>query len=99
VFSSGLIVILSGLLMLAFALLCLALPVLNLYSLYGMKGKPDEVAVVLKQKLRLNWLPLLILVALCCRWSVRCSFNAWARLPVSVPATVSVPFLPRCPGA
>lgn len=64
VFSSGLILILSGLLMLAFALLCLALPALNLYSLYGMKGKPDEVAVVLKQKLRLNWLPLLILVAL-----------------------------------
>jgi hypothetical protein len=64
VFSSGLILILSGLLMLAYGLLCLVLPAMNLYSLYALKGKPDEVAVVLKQKLRLNWLPLLILVAL-----------------------------------
>jgi hypothetical protein len=64
VFSSGLILILSGLLMLAFGLLCLALPVINLYSLFGLKGKPDELAVQLKKNLRLNWLPLLILVAL-----------------------------------
>ncbi len=64
VFSSGLILILSGLLMLAYGLLCIALPVVNLYTLYGLKGKPDELALKLKHNLRLNWLPLLILVAL-----------------------------------
>jgi hypothetical protein len=64
VFSSGLILILSGLLMLSYGLLCLVLPVINLYSLFGLKGKPDELAIQLKKNLRLNWLPLLILVAL-----------------------------------
>ena len=63
VFSSGFVVILSGLLMLAYGLLCLALPVLNLYTIYGTKGKPDEQALQLKKILRLNWLPLLLLVA------------------------------------
>lgn len=63
VFSSGLGVILSGLLMLAYGLLCLALPVLNLYTIYGTKGKPDEQALQLKKIMRLNWLPLLLLVA------------------------------------
>lgn len=63
VFSSGLGVILSGLLMLVYGLLCLGLPVLNLYTIYGAKGKPDEQALQLKRTLRLNWLPLLLLVA------------------------------------
>ncbi|MCX6836135.1 MAG: hypothetical protein NTW07_13605 [candidate division Zixibacteria bacterium] len=62
VFSSGLGVILSGLLMLVYGLLCLGLPVLNLYTIYGTKGKPDEQALQLKKTLRLNWLPLLLLV-------------------------------------
>ena len=63
VFSSGIAVILSGLLMLVYGLLCLALPVINLYTIYGFKGKPDEQALHLKKNLRLNWLPLLVLVA------------------------------------
>ena len=63
VFSSGFILMLSGLLMLAFTLSCLALPILNLRSLFWLKGKPDEVAVILKKNLRLNWIPLLLLLA------------------------------------
>ena len=63
IFSSGFILILSGLLMLALTLACVALPVMNLYSLFGLKGKPDDLAVKLKKNLRLNWLPLLLLLA------------------------------------
>jgi hypothetical protein len=62
VFSSGFAVILSGLLMLIYGLLCLGLPALNLYTIYGTKGKPDEQALQLKKILRLNWLPLGVLV-------------------------------------
>jgi len=62
VFSSGFILMLTGVIMLVFALLCIALPVLNLYSLFGLKGQPDDVALKLKKALRLNWLPLILFV-------------------------------------
>ncbi|MEW5795675.1 MAG: hypothetical protein AB1772_04870 [Candidatus Zixiibacteriota bacterium] len=62
VFSSGFILMLSGLLMLVFTLSCLAIPIMNLYSLFGLKGKPDDIAVMLKKNLRLNWIPLLLLL-------------------------------------
>lgn len=60
VFSSGIVVILSAVLMLVNGLLCIVLPVVNLYGLYGIKGKPDDAALKLKRILRLNWLPLVL---------------------------------------
>ena len=63
VFSSGFVLMLTGLLMLVYGLLCLALPALNLYTLYTTKGNPDEQALQFKKTLRLNWLPLIVLVA------------------------------------
>jgi hypothetical protein len=62
VLSSGFVLVLSGLLMLIYGLLCLALPVLNLYTIYGTKGNPDEQALQFKKMLRLNWLPLILLI-------------------------------------
>jgi hypothetical protein len=62
VFSSGFVLIISGILMLVYALLCIALPVLNLYALFGTKGNPDQRALAMKKLLKLNWLPLIILV-------------------------------------
>ncbi len=53
-FSSGIVVILSGLLMLVYGLLCLGLPVLNLYTIYGTRGKPDQQALQLKKTGHLN---------------------------------------------
>ena len=60
IFSSGIALVLTGIIMLIYGLLCVALPVLNLYSIYGLKGKPDDVALKLKKYLRYNWLPLIL---------------------------------------
>jgi hypothetical protein len=61
VFSSGFVLVVSGILMLILAVLCVALPVINIYGLFGLKGTPDERALKLKKLLRLNWLPLIVL--------------------------------------
>ena len=63
VFSSGFVLMLSGVLMLVLGLLCILLPVLNLYGIYGLQGTPDQKALRLKRLLRFNWLPLAILLA------------------------------------
>ncbi len=63
VFSSGFILIISGVLMLVYALLCIGLPVLNLYSLFGLKGSADDNALMMKKYLRFNWLPVLLFTA------------------------------------
>jgi hypothetical protein len=62
VFSSGFVLVLSGVMMLIYGLLCVALPIVNIYNLFGVKGRPDEQAVRLKKVLRFNWLPLILLV-------------------------------------
>ncbi len=62
VFSSGLSLLLSGFLFIVFTLLCIALPIYNLYGIYGTKGNPDVIALKLKKMLRLNWIPLLVYV-------------------------------------
>lgn len=62
-FSSGFILMITAILMLLYTLLCLALPIINLYSLFGLKGKPDDVALKVKKYLKLNWLPLIIFTA------------------------------------
>ena len=60
VFSSGFVLIISAILMLLNGVLCVALPVINLYGLFGIKGKSDDVALRAKKLLRLNWLPLIL---------------------------------------
>ena len=61
VFSSGFILILTGIILLVYMLLCIALPVLNLVNIWGGKGG-DALALKLKTILRLNWIPLVLLV-------------------------------------
>ena len=60
VFGSGVILMITGVLMIIFALLCIGLPIVNLYALFGLKGQPDDTALQLKKLLKLNWLPLII---------------------------------------
>lgn len=59
VFGSGFGLLLTGVLYLVFTLLCLAIPVYILMTIFGTKGNPDDVALLLKQRLQLGWLPLL----------------------------------------
>ncbi len=61
VFSSGFILMVTGVLIILFVLACLAIPGYTLYGLYGMKGDPDKQALALKKVLRLNWVPVLLL--------------------------------------
>lgn len=63
VFSSGLALMLSVVLFIVYTLLCIGIPLYNLYGIYGLKGDPDSKALKLKKMLRLNWIPLLIFVA------------------------------------
>ena len=59
-FSSGISLILTVILFIVYTLLCLGLPAYTLYGLYGIKGSPDEQALVLKKLLRYNWLLLIL---------------------------------------
>lgn len=61
-FSSGISLILTVILFIVYTLLCLGLPAYTLYGLYGIKGSPDEQALVLKKLLRYNWLLLILFV-------------------------------------
>ncbi len=63
VFSSGFVLILTGLMFLVLTLSCLLLPAYTLYGLFGIKGNSDQKALKLKSILKLNWLPLLLFVA------------------------------------
>lgn len=60
VFSSGFIVIITGLLFIIYTLLCIALPAYSLYGLYGSKGDSDKQALNLKKIVRFNWIPVII---------------------------------------
>lgn len=59
-FGSGVPVLLSTILIIGYIVLCLVLPILTLYALFGGKGTADERALRLKKVLRYNWIPLLI---------------------------------------
>ncbi len=59
-FSSGISLILTVIIFIVYTLLCLGLPAYTLYGLYGIKGSPDEQALVLKKLLRYNWLLLIL---------------------------------------
>ncbi|MEE9443053.1 MAG: hypothetical protein V3V99_10355 [candidate division Zixibacteria bacterium] len=61
VFSSGFILILTGILMILFLLSCLGMGAYNLYLLFGVKMKDaDAFALHLKKTLKFNWIPVLI---------------------------------------
>ena len=61
IFSSGFVLILSFILMLVFFLSCIVMAGFNLYVIYGSKAKnPDDYALMLKNKLKLNWIPIYI---------------------------------------
>jgi hypothetical protein len=62
-FSSGIALILTVILFVVYTLLCVGLPIYNLYGLYGLKGDSDTRALKLKKMLRLNWIPLMIFFA------------------------------------
>ncbi len=59
VFSSGFVVMLTGVILLIMTLASVALPAYTMYGLFGLKGNPDEQALKLKSILKLNWLPLI----------------------------------------
>ncbi len=59
-FSSGIVLMLSAVLLIVYTLLCIGLPIYNLYGIYGLKGDADAQALKMKKMLRLNWLPLVI---------------------------------------
>jgi len=60
VFSSGVILKLTGLLYLIYMLLCVASALYTLYLIFGVKGDADTVALKLKKALKLNWIPVAI---------------------------------------
>ena len=64
IFSSGVILIVSGILFLVYMLLSLAIPGYIGYSVMTIKGHPDEVALKLKSILKLAWIPVLVWVAI-----------------------------------
>lgn len=62
VFSSGIILILTGVAILLMVLLSIGLPIYNLYGIYGLKGNADKRALEFKKIARYNWLPLILFV-------------------------------------
>ncbi len=59
-FSSGIVLILTTIIMFIYTLLCIALPAYSLYGLYGLKGSEDEKALALKKIIKYNWLPIVL---------------------------------------
>lgn len=58
VFSSGIVLKLSGVLFIIYVLLCLGMAGMTLYILYGIKGDEDTIALKLKDMMKFGWLPL-----------------------------------------
>jgi hypothetical protein len=58
VFSSGLVLKLTGLLFILYMLSCIVMAALTLYSLYGIKGSSDAVALKLKKMMKFGWIPV-----------------------------------------
>ncbi|MBD3257464.1 hypothetical protein GF377_03445 [candidate division GN15 bacterium] len=61
VFSSGMLAI-SGILMILYMLLAIALPLFTLYLLFGSKARGDDLALQLKRALKLNWVPVILFI-------------------------------------
>jgi hypothetical protein len=60
VFSSGFVLVVSGVVFLLMILATLGLPLYSLYGLYALKGNGDQKALALKKILKLNWIPLML---------------------------------------
>jgi len=58
VFSSGIALVLTAVIVLIYTLLCVLLPLYSMYGLFGIKGDPDTKALKLKSIVRFNWIPL-----------------------------------------
>jgi hypothetical protein len=62
IFSSGFILVITAILFLAYTLMCIGLPLFNLYNIFGIKGKEDDKVLNLKKYLKWNWIPVLLFV-------------------------------------
>lgn len=62
VFSSGFILILTGIIIFLYAILSILLPLYTLYGLYGLKGDPDVRALKLKKIVKMSWIPVILFV-------------------------------------
>jgi hypothetical protein len=60
VFSSGFILIITGILLIIYILLCLGIAGYTLYIVYGSKGDADQKALILKKGLVWNWMPVAV---------------------------------------
>jgi hypothetical protein len=61
IFSSGIVLVITGVLLIVYFVSCLILAVLNLFLLYGVKKSTEEQYVIhLKRMLRYNWIPVLL---------------------------------------
>jgi hypothetical protein len=60
IFTSGFVLMLTGLLFIIYILLCLGMAGYTLYTIYGIKADPDIHALKIKKVLRLNWIPAVI---------------------------------------
>ncbi len=61
IFSSGIVLIITGTLMIVYFLSCLVLAAINIYLLYGAKkSSGGEYVLYLKKMLRYNWIPVII---------------------------------------
>ncbi|MGD8921729.1 MAG: hypothetical protein PVH24_00645 [Candidatus Zixiibacteriota bacterium] len=62
VFSSGVILIIVGVMFIVYMLLAIVLPFTMLYRIYFVKGTSDERALALKKSLKLNWIPVILFI-------------------------------------
>jgi len=62
VFSSGFILILTGIIIFLYVVLSVLLPFYTLYGIYGLKGDPDVRALKLKKIVKLSWIPVVLFV-------------------------------------
>ncbi|MFH2035745.1 MAG: hypothetical protein ABIJ45_05025 [Candidatus Zixiibacteriota bacterium] len=58
IFSSGFVLIITGILIMVYILICIGSAGYTIYSLFGLKGTEDEKALVIKKALRINWIPV-----------------------------------------
>ncbi len=62
IFSSGLVLVISGIFLIVYFLSCVVIAILDLYLLYGggKKGTPEAQILYLKRMLRYNWVPVIL---------------------------------------
>jgi len=60
IFSSGIVVIITAIIMMLYMLFAIAMAVYTLYILYGSKGDSDQKALQIKKAVRYNWAGLAI---------------------------------------